>query len=295
MKNDDFLIRLNNLLMINREISQCTFPLYHYTNIVGLDGILSNNTFHTSKSDFLNDRTEIIHFQDLYNNFISLINFGRSLTLEIERYREFCKSFAEYLEGKNRSFSNESSLFILSLTPISDLLPLWSTYTNNVGYNIGFKKSVINDFERNGYEFWYGNVVYNIENQYDYINQTMKEAFELCQEFNKSSNNCEDIIYQHIFKKFKLYAMFFKNQLFDSEQEVRIVFKRRDTDALFHRPRAGQFIPYIKINFNKESVESICVGPTNDSDITEIGLQSYLENNKYKALQINRSKIPLRY
>lgn len=42
--------------------------LYHYTNLSGLKGIVENDEFWVTKSDFLNDKSEMVYILETIND-----------------------------------------------------------------------------------------------------------------------------------------------------------------------------------------------------------------------------------
>ena len=298
MNRNNINNQIQDLVKVNHaEIFDVSFPFYHYTGIEGINGILGDNNFYVSQSDFLNDRTEIAHFQKIYENAISVLTNGRPFDNDVRLFMSYCKIFSEYLKVKNHSFVENDSLYVLSFTSNNDHLPLWSSYTSNTGYNIGFNNNLNKYFENKGMKFWVGNVIYDEDRQYEIIADGLSEASKIWSQADNLgiSDQITEEINKKLFDKFQLYSMFLKNHLFDSEEEVRIVFKKRDSDKMFHRCSNGIFIPYIKVNFRKECVRSVCVGPINNLDNAQIGLKSFLNNNGYREMKINKSKIPLRY
>ena len=57
----------------------------------------------------------------------------------------------------------------------------------------------------------------------------------------------------------------------------------------------GLFVPYLEYKFSKDSVTSINIGPTFDENIFYTSTNRMLLNFGYKGIEVNRSKIPLRY
>ena len=84
--------------------------IYHYTNLTGLKGILSNKTIWLTHYSYLNDPFEF-KCQHLSSK--------KDLTLQL-------------LELLPLSFMP----FIISFSLDSDSYPLWSNYTNHYGFNI---------------------------------------------------------------------------------------------------------------------------------------------------------------
>lgn len=61
------------------------------------------------------------------------------------------------------------------------------------------------------------------------------------------------------------------------------------------REKNGILMPYIEKNFDKEILEKITVGPLIEREVAKENLELYLENNRYKNVEIDYSKAPIRY
>ena len=98
--------------------------------------------------------------------------------------------------------------------------------------------------------------------------------------------------------------MFFKKACFEGEHEYRFVFmcihsdeceKMHSNEKQFFRIKDGVFIPYTKQKITLlDCIDTILVGPKNNSDIAVKGLQYFFANKKVN-INIAKSEMPLRY
>ena len=66
----------------------------------------------------------------------------------------------------------------------------------------------------------------------------------------------------------------------------------RETERTF---KNGMFVPYIEYRFPKRALKSINIGPTMNESIFYTSTNRMLFNFGYEKIDVNWSKIPLRY
>ena len=287
--------------------------LYHYTNAAGLLGILQNESFWVSKSNFLNDFSEISYINTVIENickdmFTDEHELITGMILKMVHFKYFGKSMYQ-------------KYYILSLTENQDSLALWSTYSNFFGYNIGLEGSDLVQIMSNSQNTTplgiHGKVIYDKAIQYqiikDEINKTKIPL--LYNKYLESSNS--ELIPQltheidSITNVLCEYGVFFKDPLFCQEEEYRIVFfhsmnmhlSPKLNPEIKFRDRNGIIIPYIEVPMTNNKgylpVKEIMIGPKNNIDIAEQGLEFFLYmlgiKRVMKQVTIVRSGIPLRY
>ena len=96
--------------------------IFHYTSIVGLEGILGNRTLRFTNIKYMNDKDEII---------AGLDSMAKICHASEEEREKLCSSF----------ISHGMQTFVCCFSVEEDSLPMWNYYTkeiNNQGYNIEF-------------------------------------------------------------------------------------------------------------------------------------------------------------
>ena len=123
------------------EIRHSEYPqyLWHYTNISGVRGILSEGKLWFSDAAFLNDSTELSYAVDVAEKVIK----DRIDNTTIEPLvKEYLQSFLFKITGdrENRqAFGFVNPAFVACFCEEGDSLHLWRAYTGNGrGYSIGF-------------------------------------------------------------------------------------------------------------------------------------------------------------
>lgn len=280
--------------------------LYHYTDSSGLLGILTNQSLWVTKSNFLNDRTEISYIDDVIKAAINKL-LPHSMANKLVK---LILSELSYLRGINENALKAQNYYICSLSTNPDSLTLWSEYSNHYGYNIGFDvsklRNILDDKDSDVPLNVHGKVIYDFDQQCSLIMDEIKKTKIL--EFNneKEGSEAKEEI-KHFSVVLLLYSFFLKSPVFAQEEEYRIVFfqhnhpkgNKRLNNEIYFRDRIGVFLPYIKVQLidqnSKLPIRRITIGPKHNIDIAEQGLELFLLKSKYENVELIRSSIPLRF
>ena len=302
LKNIDIDLRKN----LSNEKSNNDIPMRHYTSPEGLKGILSSGQLWFSNAKFLNDKTE--------TNYIYSILPKTPDPYDIV----LAPKFFEYIRNIADSFLNNkicdiddicispTDFYVASFSQDEDNLELWNYYTktnNSVGYNISFYQSVFSNEEgnQNNYKFIKGKVIYELTKQQELIRNILKKYNDFYKnsynEIENSETNKSEFLKQLI-NILELHNMFFKHKAFQNEKEFRcVIYYIKDYEQVPYDFRIvnGIFLPYLKINFEKNNVSSITISPANDQQILQDSLKLYTKLKGYSNIYIYNSKIPKRY
>jgi len=289
--------------------------IYHYTNLSGLKGILSNKTIWLTHFNFLNDPFEF-KCQHLSSR--------KDITLNL-------------LELLPSSFVP----FIISFSLDFDSYPLWSNYTNHYGFNIEFdiqklvantakfnskycdnlfpnyfrnnimsydidyQKKFINEITDKNLPIWKKIISDLIENNPEFkaknVNDVMKimaENKKYAEEINSNPNFIS--IFKNIAELFNS-VMFFKPKSLCTEKEYRFTFiahVKHVHDFLKFRQNNNLLIPYIEIPINLDDkklnpIKSITLGPKSKSKISRNSIELFRDSLKLD-FKIHESDINLR-
>lgn len=281
--------------------------LYHYTNLQALYAIISTGVFWGTRSEFLNDTSELKHIKNVIEEVTGKIS---------ENAPEFAFKEAIFrnLNGIYFSMHHRSKCYVLSLTDVSDLITNWSSYSNFDGYNIGLDSAHLHQILDHRYNHSYisGYVIYDEEIQEDIIKEEYKEFLQIWRSVDGCSQEGLDQIADKFMFRILIYSYFFKHPSFKQEEEYRIAFfpesfqDSRKTDVKF-RTSKGVITPFIELNLKeitgdktKLPLKEIWIGPTNKMDNAFLGLDAFLSSLGYdtespKGTQIKTSIIPLRF
>lgn len=278
---------------------------YHYTSPVGLKGILEKPSLRFTDYRFLNDRSEKIYAFKLFvqcmkeeENFLKS-NFYDTILSRI------CEGNNKY-EAYNKTINNlfERNYYVASFSNNDNSLSMWGYYTktaNKTGYCIKFNnKELISTLSNRSFNYYQVN--YNKEEQ----KNEFKKYIHI---FNEAWDDSKSDIYLNwvqglLLDLIDLTSLRFKHPSFSNEEEFRIVYridsqdKIKNEGLLKFRESNGIMIPYLEINFEKNSIVGVKISPTQQDLMAKEGLFLMLKHLEYDHLSENDitiSDIPLRY
>ncbi|MDD2980849.1 MAG: DUF2971 domain-containing protein [Hespellia sp.] len=273
--------------------------LYHYTKSNGINGIMKNNCFWATKSDFLNDPNEFSYIKEIVVAVCK--EYIKNPMWRKMFLKDILKETVIINGGKNKEY------FVLAFSSCRDSITMWSEFGNKTGYNIGFDcEKIIRRIEETNVVEYHGFVIYDPQLQKRLIQRIINDylpevtGIALPEILELGSRNHKDERYRKACRKFQkivaVYAMFFKHEGFAQEREYRFVFKKqKETEVLF-REKDGFMIPYIDIQLSEERlpVKEIMVAPQNHIDLAKNGME-YMMRSKGYQVKISLSNIKLRY
>ncbi len=291
--------------------------LYHYTTADGVRGIVENREFLATKSDFLNDKLEFQYAVEVVERLTEkyIVNeslrerFFSALKTEIDRIgiiTPSCTTDGEHDE-------DALSFYVVSFSKLQNNALLWAEFTDFRGYCLEFDyEKLVEGFQNR--VFLHGTVIYDEEEQMNgllesllaCIHNLMEEgAKDLAGFFEEEADPSEESLMKLVAEMSvvcSVYAMFFKKNFFEGEEEYRFVFppliKRFGTSKPKFRLRDQIFLPYIMVEYERERenvpLESVMVGAKNNSDIAVRGMRYFLRTQGIDV-PVLLSDIPLRY
>ena len=319
--------RLQNSKLIFRKNTRIK-PIYHYTSIGGLQGILKDKKLRFTNIKYMNDKDEIV--------------------AGLDSMAKDCNATEEERTNLISAFTNHGTqTFVCCFSLEEDSLSMWNYYTkeiNNQGYNIEFDdKKLVESILRNnpeldGCDIAFGKVDYSKDNDSEYsrtITTAILSSMELSISklfltvasgalLNRSSNINEAALKgweekiaqaekQLKFGEFPIYfyngencsfeknpsgdyLYFIKRDCFKQENEFRIVItipdeiliNLKNKDVYKFRASNGVLIPYIELKFTEDVVKSITISPTVQSDLVELSIQDFVNYCEYNIKDFSR-------
>lgn len=290
--------------------------LYHYTMADGARGIIENREFLATKSDFLNDKLEFQYAVEVMERLTEKYIVNRALR---ERFFTALKHEIDQLGIIAPSCTTDCardadalSFYVVSFSKLQNNALLWAEFTDFRGYCLEF------DYEKlvEGFQypvFWHGTVIYDEEEQMAGLLETLlyfihhlveEGASDLADFFEEETNPSDESLEKLVDMMAvacSVYAMFFKKNFFEGEEEYRFVFSplhENETSAPQFRLRDQIFLPYIMVEYQRGEhpvpVESVMVGAKNNSDIAVRGMRYFLRAQGIDV-PVLLSDIPLRY
>lgn len=284
--------------------------IYHYTSPIGLMGILQSKKLWCTRSDYLNDRTELLYAYEVVSEVIEENIF--SLDFKLFFKERFLGGFEEDQADKRRK-----SHYICSFSSAKDELGLWNYYTKSIdhaGYNIGFVSSDLSNSinEKNTHPFekkTFGKVIYDPKEQKELLRELMIPLSKYYDQnqIAKINHNYRLLLTSEIMHDISnfLYtlALFFKHPAYKHEEEYRIISaynsnnKRMvNNDRYKITIKNGFFFPYNELSFDENSICSICASPYIKSKKIIESIQLLYYSCGYDAdINCDQSKLPVEY
>lgn len=284
--------------------------LYHYTNLQGLTGIISNQNIWASHCRYLNDVSEFEHAF----NFIKDIASG--IYIEDDYLSVFAFKVGQAIE---RMYKQDS--YITSFSGKVDSLSQWRGYGSpGQGICIGFNQKIIKQFcEENQYSlekcsYFHSEqrkdiiaIINNCLNVFPKLGVS-REAFNALnsQDMVAYSSDLDDYISKGngatevkealncLCNSIQKYAPIMKNTGFREESEWRIICNDPNENILF-RDASSHLIPYIElplIQYSNDIISEIIVGPNPNMSRCVDSIHKLLVNNSLINVKVKRSEIP---
>lgn len=280
--------------------------IYHYTSSEAAKNILQYGTLRFTDRYYMNDYSEGKYVIELSLEKLDEI-------LEAGKFRDGIRS--ELLKRANEIQQDNFYVYQCSFSDSDDSLCLWNYYTKNTGikgYNFKFSASGIEDAIRpesvkpeKKPPVYSGKVIYDETEQVKIIAEILINFLNYSKE-NDSEDRHVNFIASYAVDKLYYQGIFFKKKYFEVESEYRVaIVPYVDDNGEFlaikakrdFMERNGIFIPYVDLQFEKDSLEGITMSPTLDPEVTRQSLLSLVEN-KYSKIDtdtIFQSHIPVRY
>jgi len=256
--------------------------IYHYTDVNGLIGLISNSFVWATHTGRLNDSSENAHGFNLVKSYVQNSSDRASKQL-IEKVLLDFRSVDSYVT----CYSTES-----------DLLSQWRSYTGgNVGYSLGFetKKMATLDDRMPPLE----QVIYEVNKAKALINHLLMRIDKFLNH-NLLGEVEEGYLLGMLQATLASIACIIKHNKFEEEREYRQIYQPGNTCLkLKHGFRNSKFglTPYVEIGFlekNKLPLKTITIGPCQDFNQEQKALKILLVQQGYEQVEIIKSEIPLR-
>lgn len=161
---------------ISRNLNSSTGPIYHYTTFESLYRILHSRQLWVSRSDFLNDPTELKLLNDRVYQLVHRYKANTSLDPEFGKNLETWLS--DVTNFSSDWFLRDLDVYVLSLSEQDDVYTLWRNYGKQ-GCNLEFPSPSVfmngwNSHARRGIvSVIPGRVIYDLDRQVDLIEEEL--------------------------------------------------------------------------------------------------------------------------
>jgi hypothetical protein len=292
--------------------------LYHYTDLNGLIGIVTNQSLFASDIRFLNDSTEFDYGINLSKEIISsLSNAGNKAIID------------NLLDKLDTHFPEDK--YVTCFSSDGDLLQQWRSYAKDgKGVSVGFT------FHERHYnlepDIKSTRIIYNQTDQRDIIENCVLGTIEY---FNTNFSDWRDekhnqLVTLCMIRNMADYLSSFKHPCFAHEQECRFIYHSENEEYNEENPDEGDelkinfrtngnlLIPYIllqnRYKYYKDRehlsdagalptmvemhkrlpITKIIVGPSLDYEPAKKGIEILLKQHGYSGCAITKSALPYR-
>lgn len=278
--------------------------LVHYTNLMGLVGIVESGGFWISDFRFLNDTEEYFNGCRMAKEVIDNVS---------SRSRH--KSFSSILRKAATHLSDgpRKTYFVCSFSSLFDSLEQWRGYASS--------HDAVAIVFRNKPRFQLSHfavmpilapqkVIYDDRIKRNLLLRVIaKHSIEFRKDLANGYSIDEDSWAEELASAMSLEFMIFKNSAFAAEQEIRLIVSESHLNhfsGLRHRVCGGRIVPYIcSSDLYNESFSEHCgirqlpiaeirVGPTANQAVTIDSVKVFLSNNGYSNVPIIPSAVPYR-
>ena len=272
--------------------------LFQYTNVTGLNGIISEKELWATNLAYCNDSSE---FHYGIGKFIEVIN-ARRVTAANSVKRRIATDLIDRLERKDRS-----DTYVYCLTEHGDQLSQWRGYGDSgYGYSVGF------DFD--GVTNLYGVATHSwvLYNEVAHAKMCEKVAVALVSDLIRSLPrgdvaNAATTIADIVMEDIDTGLPFFKHPAFAEEREYRLFSSVKDLARyqnvhdfpVYLRVGQNMLVPYVKLTVRAGGpntplpIRQIIIGPKVNFDKAEQSLRLLLRQNGYpEDIVIEPSKVP---
>ncbi len=264
--------------------------LYHYTDLCGLNGIVTTNDLWLTHSRFSNDDEELTHGQNIVKE-----------TLEATR-KAAKRAQVKYLDCLESILQEPvtDGVYICCLCAKDNLLSQWRGYAaNGTGVSIELNPKEFEfltgpDCHHGLLRLW--KVFYNESQQRGIISKAIEFAWKHQAHLpdKKRAQNAADAI--------QFFIPTFKNQDFEEENEWRLIFTPNPNAAVQPQFRTARnmLVPYYSLQRLGWSpttplpITGLCIGPSAHKALNVQSAQLLLKQRNYNNVPVRFSKTPFR-
>jgi hypothetical protein len=247
--------------------------LHHYTNAVGLQGILRSKSLWASDCHFLNDRSELVYRHDLVSDFL----------------RSQSGPVAPALFRGAPPTDKKAGIYVTSFCEHGDLLSQWRGYSRlQDGYSMAFRFASL----RAGKNVFLTKVLYEPRDQRENLINLLCSITEVFSRIDLPSDQTTKLIEFAVNVVWSL-PFRLKDRSFEGEQEWRLVAGLGSGYTEEFRVVDGHFVPYVQIPFDAESLVEVRQGPGAYRVANTEALRRLLVAEKFDNTRVERSPVPL--
>jgi hypothetical protein len=272
------------------KLAQGTLRLYHYTDLGGLLGILSNHDLWLTHSQYSNDAEEMVHGTNVARTVIEQ-------AIQEKKYDDV------YLRELQRLTIEPEGVYICCFCEKDNLLSQWRGYAaNGSGVSLEFSPNPFAnvagpDMTHGLLRFW--KVFYRPDTQTKIISSALLHYApgtpgNQGQPATDLARKAADAV--------RFFIPTFKNQDFQEEDEWRLVFTPAPGIAVQPKFRVSRnmLVPYYSLRdlvgtaLPQLPLQGLCIGPSVNKELNAKSVLALLERSGYTGLTVTVSKTSYR-
>ena len=275
-------------------------PIYHYTSVAGLLGMLENcKKEQTHKylnkrathSYYLNDPEEFKYGAQFLDTI--LVDVEKILNIPNDERIAGCVDLPKVHKIQGSLEGTLGTPYISSFTYASENLPMWGMYADNgKGVMMQFDKNIIEDSGIVGVTCTYVNADDDISDNIDVYTYTYKKLKEkYAQEVDAGvidKHQAQLLFYLNLKS---ILSPSIKHTAYKYEDEYRLALASNGNINFMEK--GGMIIPYIDVNIPIEALQKVYIGPNAQVELLKNSL-SLLFQSKGIKVDIEESSISYR-
>lgn len=275
--------------------------LHHYTDAVGLHGILTNRELWLTGISYLNDSTEHQQAGVAARKALESLRSGPAKSDRHSDFYQFLGSMFDSALGVPR-IEAEKDTFIGCFSTKADSLSQWRAYGRGEGgFSIVFRAAVLWDLKQRvelGPGYWLLPCDYDLDRIVGLNRDFIEEALEECLDVEISASN--EAIAHKAGTDARWIGAGVKHPAFKEEDEWRLVYYGFNgaPPSVFHRSNST-LTPYIKFPLGTqekmlELIEEIWVGPQRHPELAAAAARNFAQRQLGGEVRIRVSETPFR-
>jgi hypothetical protein len=258
-------------------ISSAPERLFHYTNSIGVQGILTSKSVWASDFKFLNDRSEVLYASNLIK----------------EHVKKRKDAFSTFVASKMDRFRDTGLLYVASFCDQDDLLSQWRGYSKRAdGYSLGFRFDGLLRLSTRNIRLW--KLVYDPTEQADVLDQWLDSICKVVSGASVGLSAQDQADLNHHAMKHFLHSIFLlKDPSFKGEREWRLTAGARASLPEKFRIVDGHFVPYVEIPFDETEMDQIRQGPGEYRAANVLALERMLFSHDFRNTKVLKSGVPI--
>jgi hypothetical protein len=271
--------------------------LYHYTDLQGLLGIVTDHDLRLTHTLYLNDAEEMIHGYRAANEVITEAKAAKTDAT----WQAYLNQLEELLKKPV-----PQGVYICCFCQKDNLLSQWRSYgANGTGVNVRFNPQLF--FFVTGPDSPHGGMMRLWKVFYDSQQQKriLRSAVNFAFEHPPFGTTATEEVARQAADAIEFFIPTFKNQDFSEENEWRLIFTPPLNCPVKPRFRVsrGMLIPYYSLKELSGGsitpggalpITGICVGPSANKVLNEESARMFLGEAGYTGVEITGSKTPYR-